>query len=536
MHAEKHKKIIYILLVLSIFFFAGFVRFYKIDKYPPGLFHDTAYNGTDARLANKTGDYKIFYPANFGREGLFINLVALSFKLFGDGIGSIMAVGAVIGFATIIGFYLLLRSFGFSRYSTILSVFMLSSSFWHLNFSRSGIRCIFLPFILVWSGFFFLKGIRKIENASWNMLAGGIILGLGFHTYVPARIAPLIFLAVIAGLIRYKPGFFESNWKKIFIFFISGLVVALPMIFYSLKNPDDYWHRTKEMSVFMSKNPPMLIGESIVRSLGLIAFGGEENPRHSYSGKPLLPFAWLVLFLCGFILSMQILRNRKRPAQFSIGSRIELMIFAQVVFWIMLIPAILTVETSPSSMRMLGMLPAVFIFIALALDFFWQFMPHPIVAISEIMPKFYKYKRIIMSALAILVAVRGFWQVKIYFVDFPRDQKTRLAFDEPFFELGKTLPVLPKKQNNLILVNWFKNDDLNRRLNFETANFVSRGKLADYDLIYPDSSGKIDCSGSQVIFMQEKEQDKEKILQICPQFKASYLDPGGDGNKFLVLK
>jgi hypothetical protein len=249
-----------------------------------------------------------------------------------------------------------------------------------------------------------------------------------------------------------------------------------------------------------------------------------------------LPFVWLVLFLGGFILSMQILKNRKKRMQFSIGSKIELMVFAQAVFWIMLIPAVLTVETSPSSMRMLGMLPAVFIFIALALDFLWQFAPEPILATPDIMPKFDNYKRILLSALAILAAVQGLWQVKIYFVDFPREQKTRLAFDEPFFELGKTLPSLPKKQNNLILVNWFKGDSLNRRLNFETANFASRGDFKNYDLIYSDSISTIDCLESQVILIREKEQDKEEILKACPRFKPSYLDPGGDGNKFLVLK
>ena len=41
-------------------------------------------NGNNALEANATGEYKIFYPENNGREGLFINIQAASIAIFGN--------------------------------------------------------------------------------------------------------------------------------------------------------------------------------------------------------------------------------------------------------------------------------------------------------------------------------------------------------------------------------------------------------------------------------------------------------------------
>jgi predicted membrane-bound mannosyltransferase len=49
------------------------LRFAAIGEAPPGLYTDEAANGNDALHALATGEWQWFYPANNGREGLFIN-------------------------------------------------------------------------------------------------------------------------------------------------------------------------------------------------------------------------------------------------------------------------------------------------------------------------------------------------------------------------------------------------------------------------------------------------------------------------------
>ena len=71
-----------ILIVAAVF------RFQHIASIPPGLYPDEAINGNQAIQALETGQHKVFYPENNGREGLFMDLQAISLKVFGPSAGS----------------------------------------------------------------------------------------------------------------------------------------------------------------------------------------------------------------------------------------------------------------------------------------------------------------------------------------------------------------------------------------------------------------------------------------------------------------
>jgi len=94
-----------ILILLIILIIAAFFRLWQLDKIPPGLYPDEAINGNEA-ISNPG---KVFYPENNGREGLFINLIALSFSIFGVSIWALKIVPAIIGILTVFGLYLLTK-------------------------------------------------------------------------------------------------------------------------------------------------------------------------------------------------------------------------------------------------------------------------------------------------------------------------------------------------------------------------------------------------------------------------------------------
>ena len=96
----KKNRFIFLLLIIAL---AAFFRMWQLDKIPPGLYHDEAINGNEALFAPG----KVFYPENNGREGLFINLISLSFLIFKPSIWSLRLVSAVIGILTVLGLYLL---------------------------------------------------------------------------------------------------------------------------------------------------------------------------------------------------------------------------------------------------------------------------------------------------------------------------------------------------------------------------------------------------------------------------------------------
>jgi hypothetical protein len=169
MGTKKYQSIILILLILGL---AAFFRLCQIDSMPPGLYPDEAINGNDALTTLQTNQWKVFYPENNGREGLFIWLLAWSFKIFGPAVWSLRLVSAIIGILTVLGLYCLTKQL-FNTHIALLSSFFLAISFWHINFSRIGFRGILVPFCLVWSFYFLFKGLNAIR--SWQLSSTSII-------------------------------------------------------------------------------------------------------------------------------------------------------------------------------------------------------------------------------------------------------------------------------------------------------------------------------------------------------------------------
>ena len=98
-------------ILAAILIVAFIFRFQDITSIPPGLYPDEAINGNNALVALETGDYKIFYPDNNGREGLFINVQAQFLRVFGPEPWALRTVSAVFGLLTVLGLYFLVRLF-----------------------------------------------------------------------------------------------------------------------------------------------------------------------------------------------------------------------------------------------------------------------------------------------------------------------------------------------------------------------------------------------------------------------------------------
>ena len=175
----------YFFLLFLILALAAFFRIWQIESLPPAVYPDEAMNGNDAISAVQTGDYQVFYPENNGREGFYINLIALSFKYFGVGIWQLKIISIFAGLLTILAAaWLALRLFSGKKAQVIslLTAFFIATSFWHINFSRIGFRAIMAPFFLVWALYFLLR-FYKNEGSNFSQtlsaVFGGILFGYG---------------------------------------------------------------------------------------------------------------------------------------------------------------------------------------------------------------------------------------------------------------------------------------------------------------------------------------------------------------------
>ncbi len=450
-----------------------------MDKIPPGLYPDVAINGNDAWRALNEKDFKVFYPENNGREGLFINLIALSFWLFGASVWAIKIVPAVLGALTVLGIYFLTRQL-FSYFKqkraeqlALLAAFFTAISFWHVNFSRLGFRAIMVPFCLVWSFYFLFKTLAiKAEpsdkNNHWLAAAGcwltaGAIFGLGFHTYIAFRVAPVILLPVfVIEFVRYWPRLKElwqkrpSFWsflKNVYLkdgwwgwdVFLSVLILAvLPLGFYFYQHPQDFMGRTGQISVMSSAQPLQNLILSAGKTLGQFVFHGDSNWRHNLAGSPqvfwpLIPFFWLGLSYTVWQIGRP--RNYREKNFSALAANSTL-----VAWWLaMLLPAILTNESLPHALRTIGAIPPTYIFAAIGVSLLIGWLRR---LISGSVGRKILLVGLIVAALALTAA--EYWR---YFILWGQSQETRGAFTQYLVDESQYLNSLPAAVTKFVLVN-----------------------------------------------------------------------------------
>ncbi|MBK7216033.1 MAG: glycosyltransferase family 39 protein [Candidatus Promineofilum sp.] len=153
-----------LLLLAAITALAAGLRLYRLDALPPGDGHDVAQYGVDA-LQILAGARPIFLESNFGREPLFSYLVALAYRFTGPGAFGIHLTSALVGVATVPAVWLVARELfagerrGALGYLPLLAAFLSAVSYWHLNWSRVGLRVILVPLFAalivfaLWRGF-----------------------------------------------------------------------------------------------------------------------------------------------------------------------------------------------------------------------------------------------------------------------------------------------------------------------------------------------------------------------------------------------
>jgi len=442
----KNKK--FLILFLSIFILSIFLRFWDLGTIPPGLYHDVAVNGNDALDAIKSGDFKLFYTQNNGREGLFINFIAFSFMLFSTSIFSMRLASAIIGILTVWGIYLLTKELFKNRAIALVSMFFLATSFWHLNFSRFGFRAIMVPFCLVFSFYFLAKALRT--QKLYNFILSGAFFGLGFHTYISFRMAILILIVPLFFAFKnflkdwkISKNFLEACKKKINLKIAAWLLaiffVALPIGIYFLQNPQDFLSRASGVSVFAQANPIKSFLGSAVKHLGMFNFQGDYNWRHNLAGSPMLPWPLGILFIIGFILSLKeiILSVKNKNAEEK--SNYWLIV---VWFFVMLLPGVLTYEGVPHALRVIGVIPPIYIFSGIGA--LWAY--------EKIKPFFQKKRLFVGLCILFLISV-GYRDVHKYFIDWAKNPETINAFSQYFVNVGNYLNTVPNDVQKYVITN-----------------------------------------------------------------------------------
>src|SRR3989344_5390675 len=420
------KKIVFVFLILII---AAGLRLYKLPSSPPGLYPDEAMNGNNVLESLETGDWKIFYRENFGREGLFINLQGLSVAAFGNESWALRLPSTIIGIFTVLCVYLLAKVLFNNETLALLASFFLATSFWHIIFSRIGFRAILAPFFLTWALYFLFKSLNA-KYYKTCAVTGGLFYGLGFHSYIAYRATPL--LIAIAGYFLYKNySLIRSNKRIVLaIFTISAILAILPLGIYFFQNPQDFFGRTASISIFDSPSPIRALALNLLKTAGMFNVAGDFNWRHNLAGRPELFWPIGICFLVGIFISIkETMKKCFSP---------ELILLAWLA--IGLLPVILSNEGLPHALRSIIVIPPVFILSAIGAMKIYELLK------SKLTGRWLPIAGYLFLSLLLFEAYSS------YFVRWSEEPRVKTAFAYQDSVIAKRVNNLPKNQPKYIVV------------------------------------------------------------------------------------
>lgn len=532
--------LLFLILAAGIFF-----RVWQLDSIPPGLQYDEAYNGVDGIKAFENNDYKVFYKDNNGREGFYINAVGLSLKVFGVNNFSLRLTSAIFGILTLVGFFFLIRELKLSRLSSLLGTLMISFSFWHINFSRTTYRGIMVPFLIVWIFYFFFKGlkVKSFKKSCWYFILSGALTGLGFHSYISFRVLPLILFILLVFFIIIKKDFIKKQWKNALVFLFSMLLAALPIFIYFYQNPADFTGRSDSVSIF--NDPERTFFHSFSVSLGshLNAFllAGDTNQRHNHDSLPLLPTVWSIFFVMGFVISLKEIIvsfinriKKKEPTRL-----FEISILGQSIFWVMLIPGVLSIEGIPHALRIIGVIPAAFLIAVLPFEYILSlYQKIKKSSLIKLKPWRWKILNISIVGLILIVVTSGFIQSATYFNAWAKDQRTADSFERKLYDLGQLTKNIDRKEHNFIITAeeiYISSD--NKESSLKTTEFASYPEIKEFVFWHPfDALKKTTCENALYVFQDADEWLVEQFQKKCPHLKSEKITPEKGLYEFWVIR
>lgn len=461
----------FIVLIVAIFF-----RVYNLQSAPPGLYPDEAMNGSNVQEAITTGNYKLFYPENNGREGLFMNIQAQFLKLFGVNEPWVLrSASALFGVLTVLGVFLLIlqlywvgKGFGLSSgkdalkgiIAAFLGSFLMAISFWHINFSRIGFRAIMAPFFIVWSLYFLLRGFSSGDGVDLNgnrsqkdnwitygyVFLSGVTFGLGMHSYIAYRALPVfvLFVFVFYGILFFIS--FKRMLVRLIVYVFGACISSAPLIWYFFQNPHDFFGRIAQISVFSSQTPLLDFVLNIGKSLLMFFWFGDANWRHHYAGTGQLYPLVSLLFLIGIVYGVRHMWGHLRVCVREKSGNVlcnEVFVFLVPLslFMVALMSTIVSSEGIPHALRAIIMIPAVFVIVGMGSLHVYDFFTE-------------RFSKKWTIGIGIFVLLLLFVQsYHMYFLDWARRQEVKDAFAQNYVDLGRQVRALGNDVPKYIVVN-----------------------------------------------------------------------------------
>ena len=347
--------------VIGLLLVGAAFRLLALNDVPPGLHHDEVIIGQAAKDILR-GHLAIYFTGGYGQEPLYHYVLAGFFAIFGASAFVLRLTSAFIAMLGLAVTYRFTRRL-FSPVVAIGALAWMSISLWPVFFARVGLRGITLPLLTTLTAYFLWKAVHELRIK--NYIVAGAFLGLSIYTYQASRVFPVIFAIFLVHLVLTRSSLIthhSSFLRSAFVFFITALIIAAPLIIYlTVINPSAE-ERVADLSgplTQLSQGNPNEVIHSTLNTLGMFTIAGDAVPIYNVGGRPVFPEPiGAVLFYAGLLVCLW---RWKQPA------------YALMLIWfvISLMPAMVT-PFSPNFVRTMAVWPVPFVFAGLGMQSVWQ--------------------------------------------------------------------------------------------------------------------------------------------------------------------
>lgn len=361
----------FVLLATVILLTAAGLRLSDLHNYPPGPHYDEAvYFIVSRNIAFAGARFFPMVEAYQGREVLYMYLNAPFLQLIHDDIFTLHMVSAFCNLITVAATIALGRLMFRGRRGWIIGLTLgalIALNFPQIWLARQAFRAVTLPFMQAIALAFLWRGLT-VKRRDWLwLLIGGFLAGATVYTYNSSRLFPLwLGLAGIALLI-----FDRARWRlrlrQGVIFFGMLIVVAAPMALYAVQRPDVFFGRLAEVT---QADQSVSLGESILLHAKMFFIDGDPYLRYNIPHRPYFTLPEGLLLLIGIgVACVRLLRR---------GDPLERTAYALAILSpLMIIPSVISVGgLPPSHMRSLGMIPLIFVLVAVGFEWVYSLVVH----------------------------------------------------------------------------------------------------------------------------------------------------------------
>ncbi len=315
------------ILLLTFLLLGVALRWHGLAEMQTILHGDEAYYGLDAISLVENPRLQVYFPANTGREGLWMNLLAPMIGLLGATPLTLRLTSAFVGILTLAGVYLLGRET--LDEGAVWVAGALAVLYWHVQLSHIGFRVITLPLFGALAFASLLRSHRL--NKDWWLT--GLLLGLTLYTYIVARVYVGYALLWLLWWLWQ-----EKDQRRGIIITLAVLTLSSLPLLISLFSAD-----AGESIGRAAASDWGQIWQNLLNWANAWLGRGDVSSTHNLPNRPVLDVPLAILAFAGFI-----------GAWFTVRKKWMLVWWAGLVT-VSLLPTVLSVET-PHFLRGAGLI------------------------------------------------------------------------------------------------------------------------------------------------------------------------------------